>query len=362
MLKKFLIGLGILLALLATGGYLMRDTIGFILAVSAIAPEQDFDVAMAPAAPDYSKPAAWAALPEKEDPSDDRPDGLHTSSDTSRAGAFFVHPTTYISKANWNQPLDDEAANWAVEERVLRHQASVFNSCCEVFAPRYRQATFYSFMDFTSDNGEQALELAFTDVARAFDTFINEKNGDRPFILAGHSQGTFHATRLLRERIAGTPLEKKMIAAYLVGYSISDDQIGGLPVCSSATDTGCIVGWNAHDAGESGLYSNDDLICVNPLTWKTDDSLAANELNRGGIGFPDFMQPIEGEDYEAMMVEPSVADARCIDGALAVADLRSDAFPSRMPGGSMHVYDYSLFHMNIRENAAIRVEAFLVTR
>ncbi len=46
----------------------------------------------------------------------------------------------------------------------------------------------------------------------------NERNGDRPFILAGHSQGTFHAARLLGERIAGTPLAEKMVAACLVGY------------------------------------------------------------------------------------------------------------------------------------------------
>jgi hypothetical protein len=361
MLKKILIGLGIFLSLLAIGGYVVRDTLLFFLAVSAIAPEEDFELANAPAAPDYVQAAAWAALPGKADPSDDRPDGLDASGDTSRVGVFFVHPTTYVSKANWNQPLDDAAANWAVDERVLRHQASVFNSCCEVFAPRYRQATFYSFMDFTSDNGEQALELAYSDVLQAFDAFISQWNGDRPFILAGHSQGTFHAARLLRERIAGTPLAEKMVAAYLIGYSITPDQTGGIPVCESATDAGCVVGWNANDAGESGLYPNDDLICVNPLSWRADDALASNELNKGGIGFPDFMKAAEGEDFEAMPVEVAVADAQCVGGTLAVADLRSGAFPSRMPGGSMHVYDYSLFHMNVRENATIRVEAFLST-
>ncbi len=61
-------------------------------------------------------------------------------------------------------------------------------------------------------------------------------------------------------------------------------------------------------------------------------------------------------------VDEVVAAFADLGGTLAVADLRSDAFPSRMPGGSMHVYDYSLFHMNIRENAATRVEAFLATR
>ena len=58
-------------------------------------------------------------------------------------------------------------------------------------------------------------------------------------------------------------------------------------------------------------------------------------------------------------VEPGAADAECQGGLLLIPELRSEAFPSRMPGNSMHVYDYSLFYLNIRKNATERVAAFL---
>jgi len=30
-----------------------------------------------------------------------------------------------------------------------------------------------------------------------------------------------------------------------------------------------------------------------------------------------------------------------------------------MPGGSMHIYDYSLYYLNLRENALARSRAYL---
>ena len=63
-----------------------------------------------------------------------------------------------------------------------------------------------------------------------------------------------------------------------------------------------------------------------------------------------------------MVVEAGVADAVCEGGNLVAADLRSDAFPARMIGGSMHVYDYSLYYLNLRDNAAERAAAFVAGR
>ena len=60
-----------------------------------------------------------------------------------------------------------------------------------------------------------------------------------------------------------------------------------------------------------------------------------------------------------MTVELGVADAECRGGLLSIPELRSDAFPSRMQGNSMHMYDYSLFYLNLRINAAERVATFL---
>ena len=271
---------------------------------------------------------------------------------------FFIHPTSYLNKSSWNQPLDDELANWIVDHRVLRHQASTFNSCCQVYAPRYRQATFYSFVE-NGSNAEQALDLAYNDVVSAFQNFLARIGPTTPFILAGHSQGTRHGAQLLAEQIAGTPLLERLVAAYLIGFSISESDIGDVPVCSDATQTGCAIGWNAIDGQGRGAFAgSESMICVNPLTWRTDDEHAPHDLNLGAIGYASYMAAEAGEDVTTMPVEASAADAQCRSGNLFIPELRSTAFPQRMLGNSLHVYDYSLFHMNIRANASARVAAY----
>ncbi|HEY5647468.1 MAG TPA: DUF3089 domain-containing protein [Pseudomonadales bacterium] len=355
MLKKVLIGLVVLIVLLLLSGYVFRDALFFALMANRIAPDHQFSEALAPPAPDYADADAWAALPSKTDPADDRPNGL--PSEGLPVSVFFVHPTSYMKTDGWNQPLDDEEANWIVDERVLRHQASVFKACCEIYAPRYRQATFFSFMD-RAGNGSAALDLAYRDVNSAFDAFL-AAIGDRPFIIAGHSQGTAHAARLLRERVSGSELMARLVVAYLIGFSISADQTGGIPACDRAAAIGCVVGWNAVDGDSPGIFSAaGELICTNPLTWKTDGHHAGHDRNRGSVGYPSW-GPSEGEDVRAMTVEPATADAECRNGRLTVSELRSPSFPSRMPGNSLHIYDYSLFYVNLRENASARSRAFL---
>ena len=273
-----------------------------------------------------------------------------------------MHPTTFFGK-RWNQPLEDAeasaSADWIVDERVLRHQASVFGSCCDVYAPRYRQATFFSFLDRAGD-GEQALALAYGDVRDAFASFRSRIGEETPFIVAGHSQGTRHATQLLREEIAGTGLEERLVGAWLVGFSITRDELGGVPACDGAKATGCALGWNAVLGPGDGAFSDaGDLLCTNPLDWHDAGGAAGHALNLGGIGYPKYGGPAEGEDVTRLLVEPEVADAACReDGQLEVSSIRSEAFPARMGPESLHPYDYSLFHMNIRRNVAERIAAW----
>ncbi len=359
MLKKILLTIAILIVVLITAGYVFRNELTIAIAALVIAPDHDFDAAIAPAAPDYSDPLNWAALPDKADPSDDRPTGAKDAEFTGTVGVFFIHPTSYLSKENWNQPLDDDDANWIVDQRILRHQASVFNGCCDVYAPRYRQATIFSFMD-SSSNGSAALDLAYQDVERAFDHFLSELDDDAPFILAGHSQGTSHGGRLLRDKISNTPLQDRLVAAYLIGFSIEKDQTGGVVPCTYSGQTGCVIGWNATEGNGNGLFPDaGDLVCTNPLTWENEGGYAGHELNQGGIGYPTYGRPEGDEDVTLMTVEQGAADAECRGGLLSIPELRSDAFPSRMQGNSMHVYDYSLFYLNLRTNATERVAAFL---
>lgn len=365
-MKKLLIGFVVIVVIALVAGYVFRQQLVVAVMGLQIAPSHNFSSELAPPAPDYTDNQWWAALPNMEDSSDQLPEGA--SRQPLGVAVFFVHPTSYYGKHYWNQPLFNEDANWVVDQRVLRHQASVFNGCCEVYAPRYRQATFFSFLD-QSGNGAQALDLAYADVVSAFDQFLELIGPDMPFVIAGHSQGSRHAAQLVGERISGSGLHSRMVAAYLVGFGVTEDQIGEVPVCQDEQQTGCALGWNAMDGEGTGAFGgNEGLICTNPLNWRADESYAGNDLNKGAIGWDSYRRTEDrraedGKDITAMPVEVGIADAQCqADGQLAVLNLRSEAFPARMFGNSMHVYDYSLFHASVRENVAKRATAFMTSR
>ena len=316
-----------------------------------IAPSQSFAEDQRQAGPDYTNPDYWAARPDKEDSADVQPNGFSSNASVSKPVAvFFVHPTTYVRGDHWNQPLDHAATNKTTDDTVMRDQASVFNGCCDVYAPRYRQATLFAFSDTSeAKNGQQALAHAYGDVAAAFEQFLQE-NPQRPIVLAGHSQGSHHLDRLIEERVVGTDVEQRLVAAYPIGFSV--DTSNGLPVCENASQTGCQATWNANAEGANVVLAQPGDICVNPLTWTTDAVLAGHEANLGSVTFGALGN-----------IEPGVADAMCQNGQLIVSEVRSPNYDFMPFGeGNYHIYDYSFYHMNLRQNVQARVDTFLASQ
>jgi hypothetical protein len=355
MFRWFII-IGVVLAALAAAAWIWRDPLYFMLLSMRIKPDHAYADSALPAPPDYANETSWAALPGRADNADFTPPGTQDGQAGAAVDVFFVHPTTYINPASWNAPLDDAGANAFTDDFVLRGQASAFNGCCRVHAPRYRQATFYSFFDLDGDGGK-ALETAYRDVEAAFDHFLEHYNEGRPFILAGHSQGARHVASLLERRISGSPLRDRMVAAYPVGYYLNAEELAGtlpdIPVCADPAQTGCLVTWNTVGPNAPVWQPGTPFVCVNPLSWKTDGAHAAHELNLGALA----TRADEGKGR----IEPGAADAQCTEGRAVVSEIRTDMFdglPFYMGRDNHHLLDYALFWMNIRENAKARVAAF----
>jgi DUF3089 family protein len=374
-MKKILIGIAVLAVAAGAAAFLYRDEIGMMMAFNRLKPEHSFAAAPPPLAPDYSLAASWGALPDRADAADVVPNAeVQDRQATAEVDVFFVHPTTFFGTAGWNQSLDDTSTNQLTDTFVLRGQASVFNGCCRIYAPRYRQATIYSFMD-GSGSGKAALQLAYEDVERAFDYFIEHYNQGRPFILASHSQGSVHVRTLLERRITGTALRERLVAAYPIGFGINREEMAkavpDVPVCESAEQIGCVVTWNAVGPKAQPWGDPRKNICVNPLTWRADGAAAEASLNLGGVAYPGTFEgtlaDVKGvpEDFIAAkpVLETAVADAQCVDGMLLVKEIHSKNYAARPMGrDNYHIYDYGLFHMNLRKNVEQRVAAYLQSR
>jgi pimeloyl-ACP methyl ester carboxylesterase len=369
MLKKILWGVAALIGFAAIAGAVLYVDKPLRLAVF-LKPWHAASAETMPPAPDYTKDEAWAALPDHLDNADVVPagSGLTDNQAAAKVDVFFIHPTTYYSKDGWNARYDEPGTTMELlESGVLRFQASAFNGCCRIFAPRYRQATLYSFIG-KGEAEKAALDFAYQDVARAFDEFIAHRNDGRPFIIAAHSQGSLHAMRLLREKIAGTPLAKRLVAAYVIGSAMPRDaDIAGIPPCASPTETSCYINWNSvrdvkdregwTQTGTMWIDGNYTLMdgrpntCVNPLTWTLDGAAPAS-ANLGSLPFVD-----KKASFPAARV--ALTGAKCEKGLLVVTPPADEpGFTFGVNEGDYHIYDYNLFYMNIRANVAQRIAAF----
>ena len=389
-MKRIGIVLGVI-AVLGLGLYLARGPI-FFFVLSRMGPSTSFDPAQQGPAPDYASAEAWLARPETQDLTDYVPaqiDRALAQSDPAQlpgvaadaadaakpVDVFFVHPTTYLRGEGWTDPLRTGTSTEENTRWVMVNQASAYNGCCNVYAPRYRQTSVYAF--FQQDNaetGKAALDFAYQDVARAFDHFVSQISQGRPFILAGHSQGTIHLRRLLRERISGTPLAQRMVAAYLIGGGVNLQELAAMPdlhACRSATDLGCVVHWATYGPGARAVdfEPGTTTLCTNPLTWTVNEEPAPASANLGAVvPSGSFNVAFWGEDRaEGVQFQPLAAPltahtgAQCQDGALIADDQAGSPFAmyAGPDADNYHGLDYALFYMNIRENARARVNAYL---
>ena len=363
--RRFLFVIFILTLLVVGGAFAIYQWGGRVLVEQAV-PKGHFEPVKAGGGPDYSQASAWLARPQMaDDPARWRPEGASPGMQ-GKAAVFYIHPTTYLLTDRWNAPLDAGGDTAFRTGLFVQSQASAFNGAGEIWAPRYRQAAYGAFL-LDSRDAQAALDFAYGDVAAAFDEFLREA-GDRPIILAGHSQGALHLERLLREKVAGKPVAKRIVAAYVVGWPISttaDLPALALPACTAPDEAGCILSWmtfgdppnpdfifnewEKSTGYNGGKRRQEDTLCVNPITG-TQNGAAPAKDNPGTL--------IPTADMRSASLEAGAVGAHCANGLLILDGLPPQLGSFVLPGNNYHVYDYALFWGAIRQDAARRLAAW----
>ncbi|MEO6132562.1 MAG: DUF3089 domain-containing protein [Saprospiraceae bacterium] len=303
--------------------------------------------------PDYSLKQNWAALPGEKDNADIVPiDSWHDEQLTSAADVFFIHPTTYTGKPHHHQlnaDVSDITLNLATDKSTIRYQASIFNGAGKIYAPRYRQAHLETFYMHDSPEAKAAIDLAYEDVKSSFEYYLEHYNQGRPFIIASHSQGSFHAMRLIDEFIDGTPLQDKMIVAYMPGWPIRNDQFTSLKPCLYPDDTGCFCTWRTFKEGyipQVLHYPDQNIAVTNPVTWSCDQPECSKDVQIGGVL----------RNFHKLM--PNLVFAQVHEDLLWV---NKPVFPGSFlfTRKNYHIADYNLFYGDVRKNAQDRVRVYL---
>jgi hypothetical protein len=309
-----------------------------------------------PEAPDYASLKNWAAHPAKYDLSDSLPAPYRPLKTDTSVDVFFLYPTSYLdaSKINearlneaneryrWNADVKDETLNAYTDRTSMLNQASAFNAC-RVFAPRYRQAHIRSF--YIADTISAIFfDIAYADIKSAFQYYLQYENNGRPFIIAAHSQGTLHASRLLKEFVDGKPLQNQLVAAYLLGLPVMENYFSQIPPCDKPGASGCFVSWRTFKKGyEPENVANESFkaVVVNPLTWTLDDDWVTRKANKGTVLYK-FNKP-----------KPYNVGAGIHGNILWSSKPRffGNIFFTRK---NYHIGDINLFWKNIRENVAMQ--------
>ncbi|WP_421858797.1 DUF3089 domain-containing protein [Oceanicaulis sp.] len=351
--------LGGFVLLSALSAFVLRDQI-FQTFLDPGVPFQTYE---RPPAPDYTQDEAWAARP-----------GVRLHDEAGHPAVFFIHPTTYDGGSHWNAPFDRPQEAVEVSQIILPNYAAPFLvQDVELYAPRYRQASLYTFMNNREDS-VLARELAQTDIQRAFTQFLREADPEQPFFIVGVGQGGAIALDVLARRVAPDPaVARRLAAAYIIDSPTPLDLLAGplstIPVCADPSDIRCVVSWiavrpqetariealtqrsRALDArGRLTAVEGRALLCVNPVLWTANEDYAPARLHRGaaaaeGLSLTDTPSPMTNQ-----------TGAQCQSGLLMIDQPRARALRrSGRLAEDRRVRSSNLFYMDIRANAETRL-------
>ena len=182
-------------------------------------------------------------------------------------------------------------------------KSSVFEESTNLFIPFYRQTSMKHGAEvFQKDGNIDAalISIPYGDITAALDYYFENFNNGRPFVIAGHSQGSAILRLVLKKYFKEHPdYYKHTVAAYAIGYSIMKDDLEANPHMKFAT-------------GETEIrdIEGDAQVCLARGTVVTNAKAVPNE-----------------------MVE--LAGPQCY-----------------------HQDDYSIFYNNIKDNVAKRIAAY----
>ena len=231
--------------------------------------------------------------------------------------------------------------------------ASAFADATNVFVPYYRQAGLRYAGEIHKKTGDVNAALSgmpYDDITAALDYYFENCNGGRPFIIAGHSQGSSMVLLLLSKYFKDHPEYcKRMVAAYPIGYSVTNSWNTEGPKNVEENAVNVVVLPNA--------------ISINPLNWKLDETYAPASANLGSLLLNEETGEADigdlGADAQLNLARGVVVtNAKVVPLPEGEAEVAASFFG---PDGR-HDCDYIYYYNNIRDNVAKRIAAYKAGR
>ncbi len=328
-------------------------------------PGEPFQTMAMPIAPNYNDNSGWLTHPNAKITTNNS-----LGNNIPGGDVFVISPTLFLGRTHWNAPINNKKLNDSFEQIVLPNYILPYASFSRVYAPKYRQAALYTFLN-NRDDSVLAMQFAYQDVRRAFQVFLADNPPERPIVLVGYGQGALHAQRLLTE-FFDDDLKQKLAAAYIINHPYVLEKSPKLKPCARKQDTNCVIAFGAFEPQEKRrvqrfvdralVWGADNmesvggrpLLCVNPLLWTRDTDYTPARLHLGGVA-------AEGLGFDTKPVAmPQQTGAQCQDGVLLLDKPKSKSLrrPSRF-GGKYRTLPYNLFYEDLKVDAKRRIQTLL---
>lgn len=165
----------------------------------------------------------------------------------------------------------------AIGGEIAWVKGNMFDSAFTVTAPLYHQFTFDA-ISLPRAQFDSVYGLVAAEMCARFDAYM-DSIGERPYVLAGFSQGGMLVLELLRHMT--DEQYERMVAAYAMGYRLSREDLQHphihAAVCDS--DRGVVISYNSVLSQEAiwPFVAGEAATCINPLNWRTDTVSASFE-------------------------------------------------------------------------------------
>ena len=294
---------------------------------------------------------------------------------------FYVYPTTSEDATM----ASDFTAGAEINTTIM--QAARFNQVCRVFAPIYRSVTSAGLSRAFSAGDPQfpaAWNQAYLDVLDAWRQYLAHDNNGRPVVILAHSQGSFHAVRLLKEEVDPKPEQRNLVVSAIVaGTSFqvaAGRDVGGdtqnMPLCRSNIQFGCVITFQTFRDnvppqpgtlfGAPGATT--DSACTNPAAlaggpalldaaaptgpWIFASSYTGSSISSRFMSAPGLVtgecKVLNGYHYLAVTINADPTDAR-------TDDIRGDSAPN----WGLHAVDLNLPQESLISVVRSQAAAFL---
>ncbi len=218
-----------------------------------------------PQAPDYSNPTFWYT--EKNDKTGKNADVFYIVSTWETDWKTDSGETVHYADVYNKKHRDDMT-------KEISGVAAYMGKDNNFYSPFYRHITIEGWATRDENIINNRFKIAFEDVRNAFETFLKNRPKNRPFVLAGFSQGGKAVVELLK--IMPKDVYQQMVAAYVLGYKVTPDDTltsTNIKAAQGPDDIGVTICYNSVSDVKyiQPVVAAPCAFCINPVNWRTDD-------------------------------------------------------------------------------------------